>query len=290
MRFSAYGADIESEFPLAGLPAVSGTPAITVKFKSGCVHKVAAIQRGAEESVSGWRNVTCYGGENPVFRLDGVGEFHLRPQEAGICCTPMPETSMETMRYWLMHFVLPVYLLLDTRFDFFHGSAVDVEREAAAFLADSMGGKSTLAHFFVQQGHALLTDEHLGILQEHRFLAVPSVPFARPYRRHEDLGTPVERFASHPLPLRAVYMLELSEGPARVIPLAGSTAATALARNRQLVLSNSFRNLSKERFTRLAALAASVPISKLCVPRDLSRLSEVYQTVLTHLGELHDSL
>ncbi|WP_041360818.1 hypothetical protein [Methylococcus capsulatus] len=230
------------------------------------------------------------GGDDPVFHIDDVGEFHLCLKESGICCRLMPGTSLERVRYWLMHYLVPVYLLLDPRFDFLHGSAVDVGGGAVAFLADAMGGKSTLADFFVRQGHALLTDDHLGIVREGVFLAVPSVPFVRPYREFEDLGNPVERFAAQPLPLRAIYLLELAEGPARIAPLAGLPVAVALARNRRLMVTNTYMDLAKVRFSRLAELAATVPVAKLRVPRDLSRLPEVYATVLAHLGEPRDSL
>lgn len=290
MRFSAYGTFIESEIPLTGLPPPSGKPVSAVKFKSGCPHHTLADQKRIIESPKGWVNIVCAGGGSPVFRIDEVGEFHLCPEESAICCRLMPGTSMERVRYWLMHYVLPVYLLLDPRFDFLHGSAVDIDGGGVAFLADAMGGKSTLANFFVQQGHGLLTDDHLGIFRRDVFLAIPSVPFVRPYREFEDLGNPVERFASQPLPLRAIYLLELSDGPARVIPRAGLPVAVALARNRRLRVSNKFTELAKTRFSRLAELAASIPVAKLCVPRDLSRLPEVYETILAHLGELHDSI
>lgn len=197
---------------------------------------------------------------------------------------------MEMARHWLMYFILPVYLLLDARFEFFHGSAVDIGGGGVAFLADSMGGKSTLANFFVQQGHDLLTDEHLGIVRQQDFRVVPSVPFVRPYRMPEDLGHPVERFSAQPLPLRAIYLLELGGESVQVIPLAGTAAVMALAGNRQLVLSREFSSLTKARFSRLAELVEVVPVAKLYLPRDLSRLPEVYATVLAHLGVSNDSL
>lgn len=289
-HFAAYGAHIESDFPLAGLPEPAGKPAVKVKFNSGCIHHVVENRLNEDKLPVGWKNVICTGGENPVFRLEGVGEFHLCRQESRICCTLLPGTPMETVRYWLMHYILPVYLLLDSRFDFLHGSAIDVNGKAVAFLADAMGGKSTLADFFVKRGHALLTDDHLGILLELGFLAVPSVPFVRPYRQFEDLGNPVEHFASQPLPLRAMYLLELGDWPMQVMPLAALPAAAELARNRRLIVSNKFSELAKTRFSRLAALTNSVPIARLRVPRDLSRLPEVYETVSAHLGDLHDSL
>jgi hypothetical protein len=290
MRFFAYGAQIDSEIPFSGLPEVSDMPVISLNLKSGCRHHEIAFPAGGKNSVVGWRPIICAGGESPVYHIEGVGQFHLCPEQREICCTLMPETGAEAARYWLMHFIVPVYLLLDARFDFLHGSAVDIEGGAVAFLADAMGGKSTLANFFVEQRHALVTDDHLGLFRENGFFAVPSVPFVRPYRRLEDLGNPVERFAQKPLPLRAIYMLELGEAGARVVPLPGAPAVAALARNRRLVLSRDYSALTKERFSRLTSMTSQIPIAKLCVPRDLSRLSEVYQAVLSHLGDLNDPL
>lgn len=292
MRYSAYGAYIESEIPLMGLPICSDQSFSTINFKLGCIHRAPLRLKDKAKPPKGWVNITFLGGARPILHIDEVGEFHLCPEESAICCRLTPGASLERVRYWLMHYVLPVYLLLDPRFEFLHGSAVDISGEGVAFLADAMGGKSTLADFFVRQGHDLLTDDQLGVVQAQgdKFLALPSVPFVRPYREFEDLGHPVERFATQPLPLRAIYLLELAEGPAEVIPLTGLPVVMALTRNRRLVMSNKHTDLAKARFSRLAKLVTTVTVAKLRVPRDLSRLPEVYASVLAHLGESHDPL
>jgi hypothetical protein len=227
----------------------------------------------------------CDGGEQPLIEISGVGLFHLCQGEALICCTLVPGVSMQTTMYWLMSFVIPVYLLLDASLEFLHASAVEIDGGAIAFLADAMGGKSTIASFFLDQGHALLTDDQLGIFEKEIFLAVPGIPFVRPYRQVEDVGTPASRFVSNPIPLRALYFLELGSEPTRVTPISGAHATIALARNRRLLASKKLPHLAKWGFLRIAALSSSIQVSKLAVPRDFKRLREVYEAVLADLGE-----
>ncbi|MGI2325477.1 MULTISPECIES: hypothetical protein [Methylococcus] len=263
---------------------------MTLKLKSGCFHRLDITGRCEETVAEGYRYSKLVWGEHPLLYIEGVGDFHLRPQESSICCMLVPGIDRDMARYWVINFVLPVFLLLNGRFEIFHGSAVDIGNGGVAFLAESMGGKSTLANFFVRQGHALLSDEHLGIVQQQGFCVVPSVPYIRAFRMAEVLGDPVERFAPQPLPLRAIFLLDLGEEPARVVPLTDGGVLAALAGKCHLSRKLNFLNFTKERFSRLAELAEAVPVAKLCVPRDLSRLPEVYETVLSHLGEPHDSI
>lgn len=290
MFFSAYGIRVDSELPLAGLPTPSGNQLLTLKLKSGCSHRLDLNGRCEKTAAEGYRYSKVVWGEHPLLYIEGVGDFHLCPQESSICCMLVPGIDRDMARYWVINFVLPVFLLVNGQFEIFHGSAVDIGNGGVAFLAESMGGKSTLANFFIQQGHALLSDEHLVVVRQQRFCVVPSVPYIRAFRMAEVLGEPVERFGPKPLPLQAIFLLDLGEGPASVVPLTDGGALAALAGKCHLSRKLNFSNFTKERFSRLAELAEAVPIAKLCVPRDLSRLPEVYETVLSHLGEPHDSI
>lgn len=278
MKYSAYGVCLDSEFSLAGLPTASDE-VMRVGLGAGCSHPAASPT--IADIVIRHKYLTILWSERPVFRLGGIGEFHLCPDESRICCCMEPKLPMEVTRYWLVNLILPFYLLLAGLLDFLHGSAVGVGKGAVAFLANSMGGKSTLANYFVQRGHSLLTDEHVGFRREKDFLVVPSAPFVRPRRQIGNLGEHVQNFASNPLPLRALYLLELGSDCAQTVPLTGAFALPEVVKFSRYLVSKR----SKERFSQFAALVSTVPIVRLHVPKDLSQLPNVYETVLTHLGE-----
>src|SRR5690606_6158147 len=103
----------------------------------------------------------------------------------------------------------PVYLSSECCYHFLHVSAVAIDGEAVLFMAPSTGGKSTLAQHCVARGHQLVADDKLAIIEESdRFLAVPSHPNYRPYRKNEDLGFRAEQFCASPLPIRVMFRLE----------------------------------------------------------------------------------
>jgi hypothetical protein len=281
MRYSAYGVCLDSEFPLAGLPAALDE-STTVRLLSN--RRDASPMPSIYDLRLNYLSISW--SERPILRLDDIGEFQLRPKEMTIYCNMSAGARIETTRYWLMNLMLPLHLLLAGRLEFLHGSAVRVGDGAVVFLAASMGGKSTIANYFVECGHSLLTDEYVGLRRDGEFMVVPSAPFIRPRRQIGDLGDPVVRFESNALPLRAIYLLALGEEPAQIIPISGVSAITGIVRHCR------FRHpeRTKERFTQFAEMASEAPVARLCIPRDISRLPEVRRAVLAQLGERDDSI
>ncbi|MDD5034412.1 MAG: hypothetical protein PHE55_06605 [Methylococcaceae bacterium] len=177
--------------------------------------------------------------------------------------------------------MIPFHLAQEGDAVLFHGSAVKMGSGAVSFLADSFGGKSTLANYLQEQGHPLITDDDLRIEGEGPFMAHPSIPFVRPYRRQEDLGNRVERFNSRSEPLRRIYILELSESSARVIPVSGVEVAAILLKQSRFRLTER----AAERFRFCTRLASSIRVARLVVPRAIHRLPEVHEVLLTDLEE-----
>lgn len=279
MLYSAYGVSVDSDIVLPGLPLGSAESTVV---------RLAAKRQPRMEVKEDRRDMRelriSFLGDKMDIRLQDIGVFLLCPEENIIHADLEPDVSVIALRFWLLRMVIPHYFLMCGRYEFLHGSAVRVGDGARGFVADSMGGKSTLANYFEQRGHDFLSDECLCLRSEGGDFAVPSAPFCRPYRDVEDLGAPVTRFASHPVKLDAIYLLKLGEGPRRIDPLSGAAAAVGLAKHFL------FRNRERvqERFAWMAALSTRVRVAELHAPRDISQLDRVYDLVLGDPGGCRD--
>ena len=114
--------------------------------------------------------------------------------------------------FWLLHTVIPVYLMLKEKSFFLHASAIESENGALVFVAPSSGGKSSLVNAFVRQGSRLVADDKLRIrYSRNRYFAFPSHPYRRPVRENENLGEYSPLHAVDPLPIKAIYLLNLTD-------------------------------------------------------------------------------
>ncbi len=86
------------------------------------------------------------------------------------------------------------------------------------FIAPSMGGKSTLTDFFIQQGHGLISDDKVPtVIENGQFLAGGSHPYHRPHRRFEELGYHVDNFISTlPSSIKSTVIARRARKPLRV--------------------------------------------------------------------------
>jgi len=113
---------------------------------------------------------------------------------------------------WLIHIVLPAALTLDDTYYFLHTGSVNIENKAVLFTGESYAGKSTLTEYFLQKGHALVSDDKLATFQkDEKFYAKPSHAFHRPYRAPEELGRVSENFNTQELEMGTIYWLEPAE-------------------------------------------------------------------------------
>lgn len=282
MIYSAYGVGVESDFALTCLPVTSNKLTPTIRLGLAAPGEAAVtFESGYSESFFQGRRVLTRSGGEYVFDVDGVGIFRMKCGDFFISCAPAQEVADGPLSYWLLRYLIPFHLAMNGYAIFFHGSAVRFQDSGVAFLADSHGGKSTLANYLREQGHTLITDDDLLITGEVPFMALPTIPFIRADRKQEDLGTRVENFDSSPAPLRKLYLLQLSDDLTGVFPLRDGEAATALFRH------NRFQFIEKlaERFRFCARLASAISVARLVVSRDLSRLPDVRGTILADLGE-----
>jgi hypothetical protein len=187
----------------------------------------------------------------------------------------------ELLEYWTLHILLPIFLTIEEHYYFLHAGAVEIDDVPILFVAESFGGKSTMTDFFMKQGHAMVSDDKVAVIEEEgKFLAVPSHPHYRPYRKMEELGFFVENMSTSPKPMGAIYVLHRVSPDAKIAieELIGIEKFKFLRFNSEINLSF----LKSQRLQDLSRLAENVPVYKIMVPWNLERLEEVYQYILNH--------
>jgi len=187
----------------------------------------------------------------------------------------------ELLEYWCLHIVLPIFFTVEETYDFLHAGAVEVYGKPILFVAESFGGKSTITDFFMKQGHIAVSDDKVAIYENYgQFLAVPSHPHHRPYRKMEDLGVFIEHFALKPKPIHAIYELEKADANVeiKIVELKGVEKFKSLRYASEM---NIFF-LKARRFEYLVQMAKKVPVFKITVPWNKNRLDEVYSAIHEH--------
>lgn len=291
----AYGVRLEGEIPVDGLPAACGGELATVKVvmeqpSTGSQQKILAPP-DAEFLVRG-RPLSLRVNGGLEIRWHGVATFRWTVGEALIKCAREPEGSLAQVQHLFLQYALPLHLLVERRLQFLHGGAVQIGAHAVGFLAPSGAGKSTLAEYFLRRGHGFLADDKLAVVRrQQQFMAVPSTPLYS-IDEAKERSNRAANFVTCPLPLAVLYLLAPVDRAANPVisPVRAAEAPLALARRCELELPPRVRQrlqlppLVAQRFHDCSALASAVRVSRLFVPRDRSRLPEVYDLIITDLG------
>jgi len=214
--------------------------------------------------------------------IKGIVSILWYPHSKQISYISKDGYTAELLQFWILHTILPIKLALEKTYHILHVGAVEVAGNAIVFSAESFGGKSTLTDYFIQQNHTLLSDDTLGIYQEKDvFMAVSSYPFHRPYREAESLGYKVTNVATNAKPIKAFFLLEKGEKRAdvKIKELKGVEKYRAFHFSTFI----NFEFMQEEHFRVLSTMAQSIPIYSVTIPWDLSRLPEVYNTIVKHI-------
>jgi len=223
-------------------------------------------------------------GQPWCYDVPGVVKFYWLGGERKIYYTLEEEGDARLLAFWFTHLLFPFYLNMEEIYDLIHCGSVEIEGSPIAFIAPSTGGKSTLTDYFIRQGHTMFTDDKLPTFIEHgRFMAVGSHPYHRPYRRFEDLGFRVERFADRIKPLAAFYLLKRNDAraPVAIRQISGFSKFTAIEPNYLF----SFPWQRKKRLAYLSSMLSSVKVYEVDVPWDMERLDEVYRAIKAHAAK-----
>lgn len=200
------------------------------------------------------------------------------------------------------------FLLLKRGIFPFHGSTVVTRSGAAMFIGDSGLGKSTTAAKFLKEGHCILSDD-MSVVRfeaENLPLVYPSIQRIKLWddsilalQHKEATYTPIMpnwekkhlylngKFATKPTPLKAIYLLTLSEESNVQID------ALEILPKIYILMKNTFREMGvkilgkeKEHFLFCTKVAQSIPIKALKRPVGCFDIDGLYNEVMIDLESL----
>lgn len=243
---------------------------------------------------------------------DGTAEPAVARKPVQVVVAPHPHapaaTIGSTLRMDILGRVLP--LLLHRRgLICLHASAVEVHGAAVAMVAAKGTGKSTLAVALIAAGGVAVADDAVAIalgndVASPGALVLPGVRSARvrpdTQAMHDALSwQPEDHFdgkfrlpsdqaaSAEPLPLGAIYLLAAAPADAEQAAvrerLSGQQALVALLEHGKLGALMAGTAAAQE-FTRLAKLVRAVPVYRLMIARDLTRLPEAVRHMTSWHG------
>jgi hypothetical protein len=299
-----YGISLRSEFPLA-LPKHSGSSFAEIQLRRGTPKKFADAIAGTQLTARGdWYQFAHLHDGSSYARWRGLGEFLVSADGERIFCARAPDAPMESFQVYLLGHALS-FALVKAGFEPLHGTAIEHEGQAIAFLGESGFGKSTLAGSFIAAGCRLLTDDLLLLRPSvGTLIAYPGPPRIKLHPDSAGLhfgatgtGVPMNAETSKhviplgaaqrcrgPVPLRTIYVLASPDEMwrkrrVRFEPLVSRAAFFAL-------VGNTFnRNIAdsgrlKRQLTDTARVLRHVPVRKLYHPRSLARLPDIRAAIL----------
>jgi len=215
--------------------------------------------------------------------VEGRGRFDWDEASREIGWGALPEHHA-VLPYWLTAHVLPLFLCSSGAFLLLHAGCVEIGGRGVAFLGGSGAGKTTLTGFAMGLGHRLVCDDKLPIIySDGVWRGLPAHPYHRPERLPESLGRRVDVFVEQLVPMALFCLLD---------PVPGSFSP----RIQDVPLREAFLQLCAHRTARfrwrdqadldaLARLAGDLPVLRLEVPRDRSKLGAVWELLCRRLGE-----
>lgn len=222
---------------------------------------------------------------------------------------PLQNFSYQLAEACLLSGVLAIWLELHG-FICLHASSVVINQSGVVFLSNSGGGKTTLALTMVKAGYHLLSDDILPVQQMNDdFYGIPAFPSMRVWptqtrkifdlpddlphvdptidKRVLPIGTGIfGRFASSPVPLRSIYILErfeLSKRNIEIHNVPSSLAAIELLKHSFAARAVEKLGLAKQRFGVLSNLTKNVDLFRLVYSSGVENLHEVQQAILGNI-------
>jgi hypothetical protein len=213
-----------------------------------------------------------------------------------------PDIPHDSVEQTFLDQILPLILHLSGRYSF-HASAVALGEAVVAFVGDTGRGKSTLASSLASNDGRIFCDDCLAVsLEEAQVRAYPSYPSTRlwpesanalfAHRGPLPCATPrtdkrrvALPWSAEPLPLRRIYLLELTEGPLAIARLGRVGAVGVLLRHlNRLDGRDKDRLVSELAF--LEALVTAVPVARLSYRRDFAELAAVRAAILADVATI----
>lgn len=262
----------------------------------------------ASTNDGGWYRRLSLPNKSTYLRWAGLFEFQVSADGRRIAGRPLNGAHGRVLQNYLLSQVLS-FALVQQGLEPLHATTVVVGDRAVGFLGDCGYGKSSLAAAFLAAGYPLLTDDLLVLKRRGRaFLGFPGIPriklfpaTARKLLRSSTPGLPMNRGSRKlilplaagqsrraPAPLAALYLLprpgaRSRNGRVMIRRLSPRRAFVALLRN---TFNPAVREPERleQLFRHAAAVAATVPMKRLSLPRKLTALPAVRDAILADLG------
>ena len=120
-----------------------------------------------------------------LLRFPEWADFQVSTSGEQVDCWPCPTVNAHSLEHLFLNQVVPLVQSRRGKM-MFHGSAVEINGKAIAFMGPTGRGKSTLAASFATSGFPFLTDDGLGlILLDGQIFATPSHPSIRLWQDSE---------------------------------------------------------------------------------------------------------
>ncbi|MEJ9229127.1 aldolase [Peribacillus butanolivorans] len=225
LGYRAFGLNLFSEIPLPEVPRLGISKDMTdVEIEYGDLSEL-------------WENQVLLPKQKYVvedhmvmFQVPGIAIFKIQEGKK-ITVSPISNSDEDHIRLYILGTCMGI-ILLQKKVIPLHGSAVNINGKAYAFVGDSGAGKSTLAAAFLKEGFQLLSDDILPIS-----LSKENIPFITPtypqqklwqeslnafgmdnldyqplFERETKYAIPItSSFSNEPLPLVGVFELVKTE-------------------------------------------------------------------------------
>ena len=240
---------------------------------------------------------------------DRLGSWWIRPRHREVRYALETGVSREAFLDLLLGPVVSLLLTVEGS-DPLHGCAVQVGKEALAFLGQPGTGKSTMAAAFVLAGHRLVVDDLLTLQwRGSRPWVMPGYPEIRLWpgsgkrlipafsrlprvvptasKRRLDPRRFTGGFAHGPVALRAFYELRRARSISRpmILPLPPREAFLVLASNLYNLMFVSPRFLERQ-FHAFGTLTSRIPVRRFWLPYTVHDPLRLPQVVLDDLAQL----
>ena len=242
---------------------------------------------------------------------DGM-QFWLERAGKELWATWPEASTLEEASSYLLGPVLGVLLRL-RGMTCLHASAVALDGHAVAFMGTEGAGKSTTAAAFAREGHGVLSDDVVALMEyEAGFHVMPAYPhlclwpdsvatlfgsadalphFSTGWEKHRlPLGEGEARFEKRPLSLGAVYLLgERRPDPAPFVEAIPSQAALLS------LVANTFANKILDRemrareFEVLGRLTTTIPVRRVFPHNEGSHIHDLCQIIREDFATLQGS-
>jgi hypothetical protein len=292
--YRIFGLTLRSEITLEELPAAADTSMADAEIRYGDA-RLPDGPNGYSASEQG-----------TLLRVPEVGCYLIRDGRE-IVVEPVPGASDRNVRLFLLGSAFGA-LLHQRGLLPLHANAIEMEGKAVAFSGHSGAGKSTIAAWFHDRGHRILTDDVcvIGFDAAGRALAYPGIPRLRLWREAleasgRDAGeylrsfdamdkydVPSERHALEPLPLAAIYLLRQADANANGPSIERLQGVDAV----ETIVSNTYRGAylrtigrTGEHLAACLRIARQVPVFRAARLWGFDRFDAQAEVLRTHAEE-----